>query len=61
MLAPSFENKALTRRKIIPKTASSAEKKRGCLGFEPTNAFCVRAADRPESMEAPKTIIKPNR
>lgn len=59
MLAPSFEKRALTRRKIIPYTANSAEKNRGCLGLDETNAFCVKAADRPDNIDAPNTIIRP--
>lgn len=39
MIPDSDEKRALTRRKMIPKTANSAEKKRGCLGLEPTKAF----------------------
>jgi hypothetical protein len=61
MIFESPEKKALINRKIMPYTANSEEKKSGCLAFDPTKAFWVSAADKPESNDAPRTIIRPRR
>ena len=52
-------NRIFPNKNKIPYTASSAEKNSGCLGFDPTSARWVRAADKPEIIDAPMTIKTP--
>mmetsp|Transcript_6495 Transcript_6495/g.14319 ORF Transcript_6495/g.14319 Transcript_6495/m.14319 type:complete len:207 (+) Transcript_6495:219-839(+) len=49
----------LPSRNKMPYTASSAEKNKGWRCWAPTRARWVRAAERPESMEAPATHRTP--